>query len=128
LNVQWVTIEREQDYQWWECNLANPLIGPFHDGDPHAGWYMLEKKVPASDAYQIPVVVYWSGPTDEGGEIIADCVCQAEVAGRACNADGLWTWISKRPITVEKYDELMEQDFDKYTDLIKSITAACGNI
>lgn len=122
----WITIERERDYEWWRNCLEGRPVG-FHDDDAHAGWFVAEKKIPKSDAYRIPAVFYWSGPIDDIGSLVGDCELQASIAGHACNAYGLWTRVCHKPITIEEYDALMEQDYDRYFDIIQGIVAACRN-
>lgn len=130
MHVEYVTIERPVDYEWWQRNLATPLAGPFHDGDAHAGWFVAQKKRDYKwGAYRLPVVLYWSAPfaMEDRAEQVGDSELHAAVVGRLCDPELLWNSIAKTPITVEQYNELMELDYARYTDLIEGIVAACRN-
>ena len=126
MHVEYVTIEREQDYDWWRNQLAGKTV-EFHDDDAHAGYFVAERLVPKSMAYRLPVAIYWSGPVDDTGSLVGDCELQAALAGHACDAYGLWLRVAHKPISDTEYNELMEQNYDGHEELIRSIVAACGN-
>lgn len=77
------------DYIYWRSALAGDF-GPVHDGHPQPGFW--RRRAVKGGAWQ--AVAIWR---DHMGLMFATC------DGKVDNADALWTWVCRNPITEELY-------------------------
>lgn len=77
------------DYVYWQNALAGSF-GPVHDGDPQPGFY----KRRTDKRGQWVAVAIWRDP-DKGIQAIEN--------GYATDADDVWTWVCRSPITETLY-------------------------
>jgi hypothetical protein len=78
-------------WTWWRNALAGK-VGPIHDGDPQQGYYRVRPK----DGQWEPVAIFYP----EGSDQIV-----AYRAGKEVDADRIWTWACRNPISYEAYDK-----------------------
>lgn len=88
-------------YDWWKKALADPSkIGgkglPIHDGNPQPGFYRMRDR---EGGDMIPVAIW----ENKAGEIVAKVGSEM-----AKNADDVWTWCCRHPVTEKVYRSVVE--------------------
>lgn len=81
------------DYSYWHDALKGKF-GPMHDGSPQAGFYRRKVKGGIDE----PVAIWFEGD-----------VALAVSGGKAIEADKIWTWVCRSPITEELYRTMAER-------------------
>lgn len=83
-------------WAWWQAALKGEF-GPIHDGDPQQGYYRVRPK----DGQWEPVAIFFP----EGSDQVV-----AYRSGKEVEADRIWTWVCRNPITYEAYEKAMAGD------------------
>lgn len=87
-----MTASATNDWTYWQ-NALQGKFGPVHDGHPQTGFYRKRK---FKDGPWQAVAIF-----EHGGEMIA------LVDGQQANADDLWTFVCRNPVSREQYDAVM---------------------
>ncbi len=87
---------------WWRKALAGEK--PPITTTPEAGYFV--HRASRSEPF-VPCRIYWQGEHDENGDLVGDETLHAEIGGVECDAEEMWLWWSKRPVTKEEYDSLV---------------------
>ncbi len=91
-----VKAEEVDRYAWWRRALDGDP-GPVHDGDPQPGFY--RKRAFKKGPWQS--VAIW----ELEGKVVA------KLDHRMVDADELWTWVYRNPVSHEDYEKAMENGF-----------------
>lgn len=81
-------------WTWWR-NALSGEFGPIHDGHPQQGYYRARKK---GEPWE-PVAIFFPDGSDQ---------VVAYRNGKEIDADGIWTWCCRNPITYDAYDKAMD--------------------
>lgn len=97
------------NYAWWKAALAGEKPG-IHEGDPNAGYY---KTKLVRGGHWIPVAIWWSIP--KGAEKVPENErLFAKQGQKIVNPFDIWTRVCTKPITSEKYWQMVNgsEDFE----------------
>jgi hypothetical protein len=97
------------EYQYWQDAL-NGNFGPVHDGHPQVGFY--KRRASKNGSYN--AIALWK----EGDKVVAAEV-KPDKSVSMVNADDIWTWICRAPITEEVYRRI--ERGDGWPDAIESM-------
>lgn len=94
-------------FQWWR-DAVEGNFGPVHDGHPQCGYYRMRKG--KEDGSWVPVEFALEQPIDkETGELTGDermrCYVGTAKDRRERDANEVWTWCSKHPVTFEEFTQ-----------------------
>ena len=83
-------------YAWWRKALEGD-VGSVHDGDPQLGFY--RKRAFKKGPWQS--VAIW----EMDGEIVA------KIDHEMTDAEKIWTWVYRNPVSHEAYENAMKNGF-----------------
>lgn len=101
----------EVAYAWHakalEANGDKAKMPPIHENDPKPGWYM--RRLIAKGPY-VPCRI-WLEADVQDGELLSPERLLCEVDGQRRDAGGEWTWLAGKPITEDKYMDMLAGHF-----------------
>lgn len=99
----------EAKWAWWEASVDG-LAPETHESDPQAGFFAVRKFRYGEwvRGPMVPARIWWEpGEIDpETGELVSDERLRGEVDGKPVNPWRSWTWIARRPISLEEWQWL----------------------
>lgn len=109
-------------YAWHaKALLANgikSMMPPIYENEPKPGWYM--RRVVKEGPY-VPARIWLETEVGDDGELLAPERLLCEVDGKLANVASQWTWLASRPISEDRYMDMIAGNFttsepDPYAD------------
>lgn len=121
----------EVAYRWHAAMLEAQVTGgkgpPIHENDPQCGFFM-KKRTNHRDSDFVPCRIFLESPTDPvTGELTGPEVMRCEIDGRRVDVSGMWTWLAGRPISEDRYMEMIAGSF-RMTPEPEKVAAAPAQI
>lgn len=103
---------RESAYSWHTKALAangdRSLMPPIYENEPKPGWYM-RRLIPKGP--YVPARIWLEAETGDDGELLSPEILLCEVDGQRRNVSGEWTWLASRPISEDRFMDMLAGNF-----------------
>lgn len=105
----------EVAYGWHTKALAangdRAKMPPIHENEPKPGWYM-RRLIPKGP--YVPARIWLEADVGDDGELLGPEVLLCEVDGQRRNVGGEWTWLASRPISEDKFMDMLAGNFTSF--------------